>query len=72
MRDDLCSCGQPRLPNNPFCAACDLRVLIAMREASPDAADADFEREVPVTNPTPNDRFRSSPPPLSDTEPPAS
>lgn len=43
-----CSCGKPSLPGrNPFCAECDLRVLIAMRERFPDGADQDFEREVP-------------------------
>lgn len=42
-----CRCGKPRLPNNPFCAECDLRVLIVAREMFPDAADEDFEREVP-------------------------
>ena len=43
----LCSCGEPALPRNPFCKMCDLRVLIAAREMFPDAADSDFEREVP-------------------------
>jgi hypothetical protein len=44
---DACSCGKPRLPNNPFCKECDLKVLIIAREMFPDAADEDFEREVP-------------------------
>lgn len=51
MADDpkvrKCSCGKPALPRNPFCAECDLRVLIVAREMFPDAADEDFEREVP-------------------------
>lgn len=42
-----CSCGKPALPRNPFCAECDLLVLIVAREMYPDAADSDFEREVP-------------------------
>lgn len=49
MRDsEDCSCGKPSLlGHNPLCAECDLRVLIIARERFPEAADEDFEREVP-------------------------
>lgn len=46
--DYPCSCGKPSLPGlNPFCAGCELRVLIVARETFPEEADKDFEREVP-------------------------
>ncbi len=40
-------CGKPALPGNPCCATCDLAVLIIARDFFPDAAAADFDREVP-------------------------
>lgn len=41
-------CPEPSLPGlNPFCQRHDLEMLVWARETFPDAADADFEREVP-------------------------
>ena len=41
-------CCKPALPGgNPFCQQHDLEMLIFAREWFPDAADEDFEREVP-------------------------
>jgi hypothetical protein len=51
---NLCKrCGErPRLQGgNPFCDLCDLAVLLYFREVFPDAADSDFEREVPRDRP---------------------